>query len=345
MQVKEGEGSLGDVVPTMTDGGTVSPFRALELFCGIGGFAAAVKGGNVRVVGAFDQDPAALATYRLNFPDHGARSADLERVSAWELTAGGIPLWWLSPPCQPYCERGTRRDLDDPRARSLVHILELLGRIPADLLPRHLALENVAGFVGSEAHGRLAEVLTSRGFQVQERLLCPTELGIPMRRPRYYLAASRDELRQVVPAATLPLRPLADYLDPKLNAPVPAELLVHPDVIARFGSGLPILDPADGSACATCFTAGYGRSIIASGSYLHCAGGVRRFSPEEIARLMQFPEGFRFPEGIGLRKRWHLIGNSLAVGAVREVLRAFPSLGLSPEISAENPSIPPDKMI
>ena len=316
----------------MTEGTTDAPRRALELFCGIGGFAAAA-GGNVRIVGAFDQDPAALATYRLNFPGHGARSVDLERVSAWELTAGGIDLWWLSPPCQPYCERGARRDLADPRARSLVHILDLLGRIPDDLLPRHLALENVAGFVASEAHGRLTEILASRGFRVRERLLCPTELGIPMRRPRYYLAASRDELRPLIPLAPRPLRPLADFLDPMFDTSTPDGLLLSSDVVDRFGGALPLLDPADPSACATCFTSGYGRSITSAGSYLRCVGRARHFSPAEIARLMEFPEGFRFPAQITLRKRWHLIGNSLAVGAVREVLRSFPALSI--------PDVPP----
>lgn len=340
MQVKEGDGRLGDVTQTTDEGRTAAPLRALEIFCGIGGFAVAVAGANVRIMGAFDQDPAALAVYRLNSPDHGARSVDLERVSAWELTAGGIHLWWLSPPCQPYCERGARRDLVDPRARSLVHILELLGRIPDDLLPRHLALENVAGFVGSEAHGRLTDVLASRGFQVRERLLCPTELGVPMRRPRYYLVASRDELRPLLPLAPRPLRPLADFLDP-----VPDGLLLSPDVVARFGGALPVIDPADPSACATCFTSGYGKSITSAGSYLRCADGVRHFSPGEIARLMGFPEGFRFPEGIALRKQWHLIGNSLSVIAVREVLRVFPSLLLPPDDDTENPFISPEIMV
>ncbi|EHP85941.1 C-5 cytosine-specific DNA methylase [Geobacter metallireducens RCH3] len=330
MQVKEGEGRWGNGGPTVTEVKTAAPLRTLELFCGIGGFSAAVEGGNVRIVGAFDQDPAALDTYRLNFPGHGARKVDLERVSAWELTAGGVDLWWLSPPCQPYCERGARRDLADPRARSLVHILELLERIPDDLLPRHLALENVAGFVGSEGHGLLTEVLTSRGFQVRERFLCPTELGAPMRRPRYYLAASRDEMRPLVAPEPRPLRPLAGYLDRRFDGEVPTELLLSPDVVARFGGALPILDSGDGSACATCFTAGYGRSITSAGSYLQCASGVRHFSPEEIVRFMAFPEGFRFPDEVPLRKRWHLIGNSLSVAAVREVLRVFPSLGLSP---------------
>jgi hypothetical protein len=65
-----------------------------------------------------------------------------------------------------------------------------------------------------------------------------------------------------------------------------------------------------------------------AGSYLRCATGVRRFAPEEIARLLSFPPAFSFPEALPLRKRWHLLGNSLSVAAVREVLRDLPGLGL-----------------
>jgi DNA (cytosine-5)-methyltransferase 1/tRNA (cytosine38-C5)-methyltransferase len=61
-----------------------------------------------------------------------------------------------------------------------------------------------------------------------------------------------------------------------------------------------------------------------AGSYLQWGETVRRFSPEEITRLLHFPDGFRFPDELSLRKKWHLAGNSLSVVAVREVLRAFP---------------------
>jgi site-specific DNA-cytosine methylase len=60
-----------------------------------------------------------------------------------------------------------------------------------------------------------------------------------------------------------------------------------------------------------------------AGSYLRCGEGARRFSPVEIARLLNFPPEFRFPAALSLRKRWHLLGNSLSVAAVREVLRPF----------------------
>lgn len=297
--------------------------KALELFCGIGGFAAAVAGTDIRVVGAVDQSPAALAVYRLNFPEHPARQADLEKLTAAELAGYGAGLWWLSPPCQPYSVRGRQKDLADPRAQSLVRILFEFVKIPAAQLPSCLALENVAGFARSQARERLMNLLAARGYQIHERLLCPTELGVPSRRPRYYLVASRCGLPGSRPAAAAP-RPLLHYLAPKLVAAPPAELLVSQELVARFGNGLRILDPTDPAAYTTCFTAGYGKSLMHAGSYLNCAAGVRRFAPSEIARLLGFPEGFRFPEAMPLRKRWQLLGNSLSVTAVQEVLRVLP---------------------
>lgn len=293
--------------------------RALELFCGIGGFAAAVAGSNVRVVAALDQNPAALGVYRHNFPDHPVRQTDLERISAWELTTPGADLWWLSPPCQPYCERGVRRDLEDRRARSLLRIMEILGAIPSEKLPHHIALENVAGFAVSQARTRLLPLLESRGFRISEQHLCPTELGVPSRRPRYYLIATRGELVPA-PCRQHQSRPLSSYLDPLVGCTLPTSLLVMPEIIERFGSGLRILDGEDPSAYTTCFTSGYGKSIVNAGSYLRHDSDVRYFTPEEILRLLHFPPWFTLPDHLPLRKKWHLVGNSLSLAAVREVL-------------------------
>ena len=294
---------------------------ALELFCGIGGFAAAVAGTNVRVVAALDQSPVALSVYRLNFPGHVVRQVDLARIDATELEAFGAEFWWLSPPCQPYSVRGRRLDLADPRARSLARILEVFPKIPPDRLPLGLALENVPGFARSQARQLLVRLLTERGYAVRERQLCPTELGVPSRRPRYYLVASRNTLA-LSPTIDRPRRqPLRDFLDPSLAGQLPGELAVPEEVVTRFGEGMRILEPLDRNAYTTCFTAGYGKSLMHAGSYLRSETGIRRFAPQELAALLHLPSHFRFPEELSLRKRWHLLGNSLSVIAVREVLR------------------------
>jgi len=135
-------------------------------------------------------------------------------------------------------------------------------------------------------------------------------------------------LRYPVPP---PPRLLRDYLASPLDAELAAELAVPEQVVARFGEGFRILDPADSEGYATCFTAGYGKSLMHAGPYLCSCTGVRRFAPEEIASLLHFPATFRFPKTMSLRKRWHLLGNSLSVAAVCQVLRDLPGTDLSEE--------------
>jgi len=291
--------------------------RALELFSGIGGFAAAVAG-RAEVVAAYDQSGDARATYALNFPGARLVARNLDRVSADELARHRADLWWLSPPCEPYTLRGARRDLDDTRARSLLVLLEILTL----LRPRHVALENVAGFATSRARVRGLEMLTGAGYHVREALRCPTELGLPMRRPRYYLAASQEPLREPAPLAALPL-PLTAFLD---AAPDPA-LAVPADFAARHARAFHVVDPADPTAIASCFGSSYGHACHGAGSVIRTAAGLRFFSPPEMARLLGLPEPFHFPESLPLTGRWRLLGNSLAVPAVREIVALFCDVG------------------
>ncbi len=300
--------------------------RTLELYCGIGGFAAAASETNLSVAGALDQSQPALSVYRLNFPGHAASQANLETMTSHELESSRADFWWMSPPCQPYTARGFRRDLSDPRASSFIRLMEILSKMPEGALPCHLALENVAGFGESEARRLLIDMLTGRGYRFQETFLCPMDLGIPMRRPRYYLAASRKRLEPFRPAVAGKIRRLSRYLDTAHDADAPEDLKLPDEVLGSFGPGLRILDASDPQAYTTCFTSGYGRSVMHAGSYLRVKGGVRRFSPEEILRLLHFPAGFRFPGGMSSRKKWQLAGNSLSVAAVREILKAFPDV-------------------
>ncbi len=161
-----------------------------------------------------------------------------------------------------------------------------------------------------------------------ERFLCPTELGVPSRRPRYYLVASRASFAPPPVLSPSPLRPLSHYLEHALTNDSLARLRLPDRILGKYGSGLRILDSGDPAAYTTCFASSYGTSVMHAGSYLRCGDGVRYFAPEEIARLLHFPCRFRFPEGMSLRRRWHLLGNSLSVIAVCEVLRAFSALSL-----------------
>ena len=281
--------------------------RWVELFAGIGGARAALPPGH-SVVQAIDHDEACHRVYTAAWGGHAQR-LNLASVRARQLAEADA--WWLSPPCQPYTVRGKRRDLDDPRAASLVHLLDLV----ADVRPRALAMENVPGFARSRAHRRVREVLEGAGYHVHERTLCPSTLGVPMRRPRWYLVADQRPLSVPVEPPMAPPRPLAEVLDP---APA-ADLWAPSELVERYRGRLAVVDPDEPGATAHVFTGAYGNSPVYAGSWLATPTGPRLFSPREILRLLGFGDAVRL-EGLSRRKAYKLVGNSLSVDAVRQVL-------------------------
>jgi site-specific DNA-cytosine methylase len=289
--------------------------RVLELYCGIGGCAAAL-GDRAEVVAAIDIDRDAIAAYQRNFP-HPTYARTIESVPAAEYRQWRADLWWLSPPCQPFTRRGRQRDLNDPRSESFKTILHRIGEVR----PWHVALENVIGFAGSRAHEAMREVLDRCRYNVVEQDLCPTQLGTPNRRPRYYLVASQDTLSPL-PACSGPRRTIREYLDvnPPPEAYVPAAL------IEQYRGALDLAAADDPSAVTACFTSSYGKTVVRSGSYLVEKAGVRRFTPSEVLRLLGFSAEYRLPPDLSLRRGWALAGNSLSVDAVRYLLAAIPTL-------------------
>jgi site-specific DNA-cytosine methylase len=294
--------------------------RALELFCGIGGFAVAV-GPLARIVGAIDLSAHVLDVYRHNLPSHPTRQICVTRHDAADFAAYRADLWWMSPPCQPYTVRGLRQDLDDPRAAGLIHLLKILQEL-GDAGPHTLAMENVEGFLDSRARELTLKTLDDAGYSHRvERCLCPTELGVPARRARYYLVASRAPLAALPTISPTPRR-LADYLD-EAFAP---SLLIDDEDLARHGPGMRLLDVDDPTTHANCFTSAYGKTFRCAGGYVALPGGyARRFSPEEILRLMHFPDWYTFPPHVTERMRYKHIGNSLSIAAMRHILASIPS--------------------
>ena len=287
--------------------------RALELYCGIGGFTSAFeqyfKG---EVVAAIDISPHVVQAYNRNWKPVAVQK-DLLSLDAEDLDAFDADLWWMSPPCAPYTRRGNQEDLSDHRAQSFLHLLDLLKQVR----PAMVALENVEGFATSRARDVLIEHLD--GYALTETVLCPTQLGVPNLRPRYYLAARRDGDVDTIDATDEPLRDWRDYVRSDVDVDA---LRVPPEIIDRYGDGFRVVD--DGEDYTTCFTGSYGKSWNFTGSYLRADDGtLRRFSPDEVLAFLGFPPTFTFPEEFSRKQRWKYAGNSLSLPAVRQVLDAL----------------------
>lgn len=290
-------------------------WRVLEFFAGIGGLACAWPEADIAV--AVDINQQAAEIYRRNFSHtyllREIAALDVQTLGSWQSN-----FWWMSPPCQPFSRRGHRRDDTDARTAALLHLIDLLQ----ESRPPALALENVIGFEGSRTHARLMAALQHSGYHIASRELCPSELGWPNRRPRFYLLAACEPLQPWQPLVRRELA-LQDFLDPPQIVNAERELWLGDDEFDRFSAGLDRVDARQSTACTACFASSYGKTRMKSGSYLWTESGYRRFTPREVARLLGFPDSFQL-HGISARTAWKLLGNSLALPAVRYVLSHLP---------------------
>lgn len=284
--------------------------KAIEFFSGIGAFAQATQDLPLEIVSAFDQDSAANLTYQTNY---GLQPRQLNLDS---IRAGEIPqaeMWWMSPPCTPFSVRGKMRDNQDSRAASFLNLIRLIPHC----LPDTILVENVLGFSGSMTRQILLEQLSVCCYMSAEIKLCPTLFGVPMRRPRHFLIASRKQRVKLCLPCAVPMQPLSEFLFCTDND----KLEVESSVLDKYRSGFDIVEPANKNSYLTCFTSGYWRCRKASGSLIALPGNrARRVSPDEIIQLLGFSPWFRFPTSMPLKDCWRLAGNSVDVRAIKYLL-------------------------
>lgn len=290
--------------------------RAVEFFSGIGAFSEACRGSRIEVIAAFDQNERANQVFAHNFTLR-PRAKNLDTIVASDIPEADI--WWMSPPCTPYSRRGKQLDDRDARAACLLRLIELL---PA-CQPEVLMLENVSAFAGSRVHEKLKSALETNGYSYSEVRLCSTELGVPMRRPRFFIAACRKGVLKTFVKETL--EPQAKLLRHYLTSDEDS-LLVPPEIVEKYWDVLNIVDPQDDKAKVICFTRGYNRCRKASGSLVKAKqeGRVRFVAPEEILALLGFSSRFQMPVGISRDVAWRLAGNSVDVRAVRALIQMLP---------------------
>jgi DNA (cytosine-5)-methyltransferase 1 len=173
------------------------PLTALDLFCGCGGLTAGLKLAGFKVVGAVDNDPLAVRTYKMN---HNRTEVWQERIQDVKvgtvkrrlgLRKGDLDLLAGCPPCQGFSSMRTlngRRDVEDVRNDLVFDFL----RFVEGLAPKAVMMENVPGLLGDKRMKRFSKRLKELGYVGEPRILDAAGFGVPQRRRRMILMAARD---------------------------------------------------------------------------------------------------------------------------------------------------------
>ncbi|KAI8334923.1 S-adenosyl-L-methionine-dependent methyltransferase [Choanephora cucurbitarum] len=278
----------------------MAPLKQIEFYSGIGGmhFAAKLADWDVEILKAFDINTVANEIYKYNFDPKTIGQHLIETLSTEYYDKMAADIWTMSPPCQPYTRIGLQQGSEDPRAKSFLHLLKVLGEMKKK--PSYILVENVKGFEESDSRDMLVDKLRHCDYSFQEFLLTPLQLGIPNSRMRYYLLAKlkplsfvrpvtgtiithiplSDDMSQefvdkrvkkgevldeekLVDETIKPVEPLSKYIEHEKHY---EEYLVTDKVLAKNGHVFDIVKPDGHRSC--CFTKGYFHYAQGTGSIL-----------------------------------------------------------------------------
>lgn len=123
----------------------------VEFFCGIGGWTMALEEaypGPLERLAALDHSDLCRHVFQHNFGENCCSTASIETLTQSQVEEWNATIWAMSPPCQPYTRQHDNQHLckQDPRAKSFLHLCDLLEAIDPSKLPHLLLVENVVGF-------------------------------------------------------------------------------------------------------------------------------------------------------------------------------------------------------
>jgi DNA (cytosine-5)-methyltransferase 1 len=128
-----------------------------------------------------------------NYPYDVPNLGSLTEFNTWPLATGDVDLLVGGTPCQAFSVAGKRGGLNDPRGQLMLSFLDLAAK----LQPRYVLWENVPGVLSSgqpkgSDFGCFIQGLVERGYGVAWRMLDAQFHGVPQRRKRIFVCATRD---------------------------------------------------------------------------------------------------------------------------------------------------------
>nr|WP_281352839.1 DNA cytosine methyltransferase [Mesorhizobium camelthorni] len=197
--------------------------RAVDLFCGAGGFAHGMQKAGIKIVRSMDHDPAVIEVHKTNIKHvehrlpfrpapskqppvedsgkfrrgqvHTSRKTqhvvDLTAIVdiAPEVTHDKPDIIFGGPPCQAFSSAGKGEGDDDPRST----LTEAFAIIVAAARPKYFVMENVKGLRKSLTYKRAVAIFRRVGYGLSEAVVNASSFGTPQARERLILAGCLDE--------------------------------------------------------------------------------------------------------------------------------------------------------
>ncbi len=168
--------------------------NAIDLFCGCGGLSYGFEKAGIHILLGIDNDKMALNVFEHNHNGAVSICGDITSLSYSDIKdkigEQKIDIIIGGPPCQGMSLSGPRK-FDDPRNKLYLSYI----RFVEEIKPKAFVIENVPGLV-SLFEGKIKDSiigrLTTLGYNVQYKILCAADYGVPQSRRRVIFVGLRD---------------------------------------------------------------------------------------------------------------------------------------------------------
>ncbi|MFZ2752996.1 MAG: DNA cytosine methyltransferase [Lysobacteraceae bacterium] len=180
--------------------GYESALTVVDVFAGAGGLSEGFRQAGFKVLAGSDNDPDAMATYALNFPEALAITGDIRTTAIKEqvlAVARQAAVLIGGPPCQAFSQvRNHTRLIDDPRNSLYREFVDILRQS----LPVAFLMENVTGMDQMGVREQIVADLSLDGeYIVTPQVLDAANFGVPQTRKRLLFIGIRSSFGVMPP--------------------------------------------------------------------------------------------------------------------------------------------------
>ncbi len=167
--------------------------NAIDLFCGIGGLTNGLEQAGINVIAGIDFELGCKYAYEHN-NNATFINADITKIDPAEVSKlfpkDGVRIIAGCAPCQPF-SRYTQRYRKDGYKDDKWRLLHYFGQLIKSIIPEIIAMENVPELKNTEIFKEFVREIKELNYNVQSKVVYCPDYGVPQRRKRLVLLASR----------------------------------------------------------------------------------------------------------------------------------------------------------
>lgn len=309
-------------------------------FSGVGAFNQALRrlGIEYQEIFACDMDKFARQTFIENY---GEPQYFPTNVYDREIPYESLDIYMTSPPCQAFSLAGKRLGKDDLRGILFFNSHEFIEKNK----PRFFIFENVKGLLSDDNGNTFNEWLNYLGgksinglpvlfpfeksvpYHIYHKVINAKDHGIPQNRERVFIIGIRDDKDNTFsfPAEEHLTKRLKDVLEEDVDD----KYFLSENLLKHFinnskkqkenGNGFNF-NPSDGNTISKSILTKFGQRM--DDQYIKEKNKIRRLTPRECFRLMDFPDSFTW--SVSDSQAYKQAGNSIVVNLLYKLIKNLP---------------------